>query len=241
MDKSTTSCPFCLQSFVKLGNHLKNCPKRDGRSYDYLLSKKTLDKRTRKTKAECPSCRKSFLRLDTHLRNSTACKHYISQTSDCSITSNHTSQTENTLAMQNSDPPHIDITNQKTTNKPIMKRLLLPSSKEEWFKADTFFKNNVVSQVCNQMSVERMNEVLCKNVYAFFASKYGTKCHTNQHQSKQSSHQRVLKKVRGEKQEVKRQLRQLRKYGNEEDIRKLVHEFHTLVKRLSSLQGRQET
>ena len=79
MEKSTTSCRFYLQSFVKLGNHLKKCPKRDGRSYDHLLSKKTLDKRNRKTKAECPSCRKSFLRLDTHLRNSTACKHYISQ------------------------------------------------------------------------------------------------------------------------------------------------------------------
>ena len=84
------------------------------------------------------------------------------------------------------------------------------------------------------MSVERMNEVLCNNVYAFFASKYGTKCHINQHQSKQSSHQRVLKKVRGEKQ-VERQLRQLRKYGNEEDFRKLEHEFHTLVKRLSKV------
>ena len=34
---------------------------------------------------------------------------------------------------------------------------------------------------------------------------------------------------------VKRQLRQLRKYGNEEDIRKLAHEFHTLVKRLSKV------
>ena len=68
------SCCFCKGNFKRLGNHYKNCPSRDGRDYQHLLSQKTIDKKSKAKKVPCPKCGKFFLRLETHLRNSATCK-----------------------------------------------------------------------------------------------------------------------------------------------------------------------
>ena len=69
-------CCFCHKDFKSVGNHYKNCPERNGKDYQHLLSDKTLaKKRSEKTKkVPCPKCGKQFLRLETHLRNSAVCK-----------------------------------------------------------------------------------------------------------------------------------------------------------------------
>ena len=68
------SCCFCKGIFKRLGNHYKNCPSRDGRDYQHLLSQKTIDKKAKAKKVPCPKCGKFFIRLETHLRNSATCK-----------------------------------------------------------------------------------------------------------------------------------------------------------------------
>ena len=77
MDLSATSnlCPFCEKGFVRLGNHFKHCPRRQGRDYEQLLSQKTLQKKQKKQKkGPCPKCGKLFERLDTHLRSNAVCQ-----------------------------------------------------------------------------------------------------------------------------------------------------------------------
>ena len=78
MDQSATQsiCPFCLQTFSRLENHLKHCKERNGMDYQHLLSQKTLEKKNnKKKKSTCPKCGKAFLRLDTHIQKSATCRN----------------------------------------------------------------------------------------------------------------------------------------------------------------------
>ena len=77
MDQHTSNCCcFCHKTFKSLGKHYKGCPKRDGKDYQHLLSKKTITKKqsSKAKKVPCPICNKKFLRLETHLRTSASCK-----------------------------------------------------------------------------------------------------------------------------------------------------------------------
>ena len=79
MAQSATSkqSPFCNRVFVRLGNHLKHCPERQGQEYDHLLSQKTIQKRVvKRRRTPCPKCGKMFERLDTHLHNSVTCQSF---------------------------------------------------------------------------------------------------------------------------------------------------------------------
>ena len=95
-----------------------------------------------------------------------------------------------------------------------------------------------------------MNHVLCTGIYDFFAKRSNNKIppdgHRHQHPSKarqhhqhpakERRHQRMLKAVKEEKKQTKKQLRALRRDGNNsEAVRTLASTFHHLVKRYSKL------
>lgn len=88
LEEPNSTCPFCCKGdFKRLGNHLPKCPERNGRDYSHLLSKKTIQKKTRVRSAEanfCPRCHKRFSRLDTHLRTSASCRHIPTKNNSCS-------------------------------------------------------------------------------------------------------------------------------------------------------------
>ena len=99
-------------------------------------------------------------------------------------------------------------------------------------------------------TVDAMNHVLCTRIYDFFAKRSNNKIppdeHRHQHPSKarqhhqhpakERRHQRMLKAVKEEKKQTKKQVRALRRDGNNSKaVRTLASTFHHLVKRYSKL------
>ena len=126
----------------------------------------------------------------------------------------------------------------------------LPKEASEWEEADSFFRVHLVPRVCMEETVDAMNHVLCTGIYDFFAKRNNNKIppdghrhqhpskarQHHQHPSKERRHQRMLKAVKEEKKQTKKQLRALRRDGNNsEAVRTLASTFHHLVKRYSKL------
>ena len=240
LPNGSRACPFCLQVFARLGNHLKGCPQRQGRDYTHLLSQKTLSKNTSKAKKmPCPKCGIKFERLDTHLRNSATCKNAPTQPSTSPSptpvdTISATVPDPSSSQTQAQQPPTSLVTSPVST-LPAMK---LPQTPEDWVEADQFFQTTIVPAVLMEVNVDTMNEVLCHGIYSFFTSKHGTIVSNQHHQHppKPRRNQIVITKVKTEKNAVKKRLRQLRRSGNSpEEVRLLAQEFHQLVRKHSRL------
>ena len=257
MEQSATSnlCPFCGKEFVRVGNHLKHCPQRQGREYDHLLSQKTHQKKAGKQKREkCPKCEKFFARLDTHLRNSATCRSFPQPLSTESGEHNASPSLPEFPSSPTCDHSTLDDTRGSEhcpTSIEFLPAINLPREASEWHEADTFFKVHVVPRVCSERTVDDMNNVLCKGIYEYFARKSHNKIpsrqrphqhhqhsdHPRQHSFKESSrHQRTLKAVKNEKKQVKKQLKALRRDGTQpEEVRILARAFHSLVQKYSKL------
>ena len=127
----------------------------------------------------------------------------------------------------------------------------LPSSDEEWAKANTFFKDHLISSVMNQPSPEDMNRVLSEGIYAYLTSMYGTrkgkrKLATTKHQVKHKQHDRALKKVTELRNIARKKFREAKRNGLPvEEIQSLGCAFfdlvrqHSLLKRKSSKHSQQ--
>ena len=242
---TSNTCPFCQKVFVRVGNHLKGCPQRKGRDYDHLLSKKTLSKRNKVRKEACPKCGKLYLRLETHLRNSATCKNPTlldsEQTNEASV--QEADPGEPTIVQTESANPHLP----PSLSFKTLPHIKVPKTEEEWRTADDFFRLNLVPEVCASHSVDEMNDILSKGIYEhLYKSNNPGNHHLGQshqhnhhpgqsHQHNQHPHNRVLKKVREEKKAIKKQLRSLRKSGNEKECQVLAQEFHNLLRRYSKL------
>ena len=244
MDESTTSnpCPFFEKGFVRLGNHLKHCPQRQGRDYEQFLSQKTLLKKQKRQKKEsCPKCGKLFERLDTHLRNRAICRicpQLPAEPRD-QIASQAVPEVPASSSGAHPTPEH------GPTNVDLMPAISLPKEADEWREADSFFKVHLVPRMCMERSVNGMNDVLSKGIYDYFARKshnnnipsHQRSNHHHQRPSKaRGQHQRTLKAVKEEKRQAKKQLRALRRDGTKpEEVRTLAYTFHRLVQRYSKL------
>ena len=251
MEQSATSnhCPFCGKEFVRVGNHLKHCPQRQGREYNHLLSQKTLQKKTVKQKREkCPKCEKLFDRLDTHLRNSATCRS-LPQTPSSELREHADQPTGpeasglSTYVQSNSNDTSRSDSCPKTVE--LLPALTLPKDAGEWEEADAYFRDHLTPRVCREGSVEGMNDVLCNGIYEYFACRsqntIPTHRHPNQHnqhppKARGKQHQRTLKALKEEKKQTKKQLRALRRDGTQpEQVRALARSFHSLVQRYSKL------
>ena len=177
-------CPFCSQYFQGLGNHLQHCKDRQGRDYFQYLSQKTLQK-TRKRKEICPKCQKAFLRLDTHLKNSAFCRTISPPAINCEtvVPDNprpcplsdlfHTSSYERQPDPVSQIPEQFP--SQSTQILPPVapsRTLMLTAFREDWNKADSYFRENLVPSVVEAPS-EVKNDLLTRGIYDYFAEQYG--------------------------------------------------------------------
>ena len=150
------ACPFCCRQFKSLGNHISKCKERNGRDYSSYLSQKTLEKKAKTTSSRrsCPRCHKRFLRLDTHLRNNPFCKP-VSQDemlySSPSAPDQTTSSTTNSLSqppdISSHSVPPVQMSEDPVEASPSKPPLKLPSTKEHWQEADSFFLEMLIPAV----------------------------------------------------------------------------------------------
>ena len=250
-------CPFCGQFFQGLGNHLQHCKDRQGRDYSQYLSKKTLQKKTRKRKELCPKCQKSFLRLETHLKNSASCRSISPPAINCETLepdSSGPTRSENPPNQPDDDFSHFHDTMPQhlhnaapisampgsSSDPPQCKApLKLPSSKEDWQKANAFFKENLVPTVLQATSAEEKNYILADGIYSYFSSHYGIKQSSTTSKRKtprHEKHDRALKKVTELKNKARKDLRQAKREGKTgEVILSLARNFFSLVRQQSQL------
>ena len=217
---SHNSCPFCYKSgFKRLGSHLPRCPERNGRNYIQYLSKKTQQDRERSNRNKihiCPRCYRKFRRLDTHLRNSATCKlesplstttpaHCTPTLDDsCPTTSVDQSPQASTSILQ----PHHQL-------KPPLK---LPSTDEDWMKANVYFQEHVVPAVLQSTTVDMKNATLADGVYAYFSGLYGTKARRQRKRRlRQDKIDRELKKVSELLTKARKEFRNAKRMGYTRD------------------------
>ena len=91
--------------------------------------------------------------------------------------------------------------------------LKLPSSKEDWLVADSFFSENLVPSVHQATSAEEKNSILADGIYNYFATQYGVRQTIHRafrEQKKDTKHQkhgRALKRVTELKNKARREFR----------------------------------
>ena len=212
------------------------CKERDGRDYSSYLSKKTLYNKAKagSSRKSCPKCHRWFLRLDTHLKNSPFCKSV--QQSDSQT------PTAPTVPLQSDTP--VNVSHHFTTNDSLTTEtppetnppLKLPSSKEDWQVADSFFLENLVPFVHQATSAEEKNSILADGIYNYFATQYGVRQIVHRPSRKQKKdmkrqkHDRALKRVTELKNRARREFRQAKRQGStREEIQSLARSFFDLV------------
>ena len=257
---SPPDCPFCMNHFKRLGNHLPYCKDRQGRDYSMYLSKKTQQKSkkggVRKT---CTKCLKSFVRLDTHLKNSASCKYVPSLTSTLTEHQNPAlNRPSSPRSEQDSHPQNIshsgNCVNQHLNQHPShtfssKASLLLPTTKEDWAKADEHFRDHLVPQILETTSVDEKNRLLVNGIYEYLALHCGHRTKGSSRNSKQQGqtrkkHDRALKRVTELKRKAKKDFRQAQQTGlPQENIHALAKNFFDLVRQQSKLKktSRQQT
>lgn len=215
-------CPFCNSSFRRLGSHLSKCRMRQGRDYSMYSSQRTLDNRRSRDKprkAKCPKCQKLFIRLETHLRKNPFCKEISSQAPEPDSSSYPTPDQPTTIQQSSSPVDHQADPNTPAVEArlPVRARLLLPTSDEDWFIANAYFRDQVTPRVIQATSVDDKNTILVEGLYSYFAEKYGTRkpTHTKK-MSTQHKHDRALKKVRDLKNQARREYRQAKQNRTEQ-------------------------
>ncbi len=145
------------------------------------LAKKTIEKKAKKggSRQRCPKCHKCFLRLDTHLKRSATCRSLVEAPIASSSAPSHPepgpdldicpdlSHIPTVLPGASpgtcTPPPGLTPSSHKT--KATLK---LPSSKEDWQKANVYLKENVVPRVLQACSVEEKNSILADGIYIYF-------------------------------------------------------------------------
>ena len=171
--RSTSTCPFCHQSFKRLGCHLPKCKQRGDRDYSVYLSDKTLRKAQKLNRQCCPKCHHSFRRLDTHLRVSATCKSILTNTAQVQPVAGVGNDAAGPSASQ-PDPLHASAPSSRTCA--VMQRpLSLPKTAEEWVEADQLLQTEVVPAVLSCTSVEDKNNTLLSITYNILCNRFGIK------------------------------------------------------------------
>ncbi len=231
------------------------------------LSKKNQDKQAKKkgSRQRCPKCHKCFLRLDTHLKKSTSCRPVDTATippaqalsqpvtnppnPDHEADSSHLHSELPSLPSfpactpTASPPPEI-----KAPSPEIKAPLILPSSKEDWEKANTFLKENVVPRSLQATSVEEKNALITDGTYKYFADNHGVRKRSGrgskQKTTTRQKHDRALKKVKDLKSKARKVFRQAKREGRlGEEVQSLAKNFFNLVRQHNKLkkQSRKST
>ena len=93
--------------------------------------------------------------------------------------------------------------------------LMLPASREDWNKADTYFRDNLVPSVVEASSAEVKNDLLTRGIHDYFAEQYGTReqQQRNVSQQKRKKHDRALKKVTELKKIAKKEFQEAKRKG----------------------------
>lgn len=245
----TRECPFCGQLFRRLGNHLPSCRERGDRDYTEYLSKKTLEKRDRGgvRRKTCPKCQKKFVRLDTHLKRSPTCKstegsHAEHPEPDSPVsdyptqpaqpTHHPTTPADLVSLLRMNGPTSPDLPQQLHPEAHLKPHLKLPSSKEDWKRANSYFSQHLLPAVQAAVSPNEKNTILSEGIYDYFAETFGTKKHSNgKHERKRKRHERALAAVTKLKNEARRELRQAKRSGISIDtIQSISRKFFDLVR-----------
>ena len=228
------TCPFCQRTFKRLGSHLPHCQARGDASYEDLLSKKTLMKRARPqpAKQRCMQCSRLFKRLDTHLRTNSHCK--ISSSNQELINTSHPLQLDAQPDVQPSPLPSL-------SPSPLPEPceiLLLPRTDDDWKKADDYFLSVLPTWVSSDSNVDTLNKVICDGVFDYLASHHGTRSpcsHADRGQRKKHSrHNRELKRLRKDKVNAMRHLRQAQRERKPEGIMRTLRSTYLKSTRMYS-------
>ena len=239
-------CTFCSNCFRCLGKHLKSCSQRNGRPYDEFLASrrgKTVRNSTDLMRT-CSVCGKCFKRLDVHLRWNKECRDpftfqsradksfsgdnpQLHQHSEISVNVTPFSPATATNSPSSTPIHH----NNTTTIKPPLK-LPNPSDLEEWTKADEYIRTCILPAVINESDVNTKADLFASLVYGYFETQYGTGAEYHDRTCKRKrKHQRQLKSIRQQKNEIRRAYRSaLRSNQPRNIILPLVNEYHRLVR-----------
>ena len=117
--------------------------------------------------------------------------------------------------------------------------LKLPQTSEEWKSADEELSVSVVPAALSCSTVDEKNEALCEGVYQYFSLRFGTQRQpVRKPRQRRREHQRRLKKLTQQKNEVRKKMRMAKRDGlDESTVRTIAHEFHRLL-RLHSKESR---
>ena len=210
-------CPFCCQSFKRLGSHLPSCSKRGGRDYQAFLTSR--QSKSSPTHGHCHACGRHFKRLDTHLRVSVTCRmvapHILpAPTTPPTILSPappslHTTSTAAPAGDANPvTQPHAgDVVSAHQLRQPLR----FPRSPEEWEEAN-YLLSPVTTLVLQAFTAEQKYQVLCEGVYNALSSRFGSKPppHPPWSKPKTKQHNRALKEVTRLKMKLARSSAELR-------------------------------
>ena len=209
------------------------------------------------SRARCPKCGRRFLRLDTHLRVSAVCRDVCRLTgnqpapppvstitiapppSTASISNfratrpgNLNSSLTAAAADATTTPQHLHNISEFTP-KP---KLRLPKSDEEWEKANSYFKHNLVPYVISELSADGKNEVLTEGVFRYFDANFGSAKHDHQHRQRQSKQQsrlaRQVRESKAEKNHARREFMQAKKSTalSQEQVKYIARKFFQSVR-----------
>ena len=115
---------------------------------------------------------------------------------------------------------------------------MIPASREDWNKADTYFRENLVPSVVEASSAEVKNDLLTRGIHDYFAEQYGTReqQQRNVSQQKCKKHDRALKKVTELKKRAKKEFQEAKRKGfPQEEIRPIARNFFDLVRQQNKL------
>ena len=229
VETSQKNCPFCDKAYKKLGNHLANCPKREGKDYSIFMSNKTLRKYNSKKSTYCPYCSKKFARLDTHLRVSATCKPK-SHEANTSIQPHDVSATRD-LQPQTTNSTTANHMLQGLNTPKILPPFKTPNDSDLWGEIDLYVAEHLVPAIMDARSPEEKHAILCQGIYEHMISKFGIRSITSNKKKRKRFHERNLKKLRKEKNAAKKDLRQARRQtNNKEVVEELSRKFYRLLR-----------
>lgn len=199
----------------------------------------------------CSVCGRLFKRLDVHLRWSKRCRDPLEcpPLADKSLSeehlplfSQHSEISVNVTSPQPVSPtsfiPSLSSCHTTINTKPPL-ALPKPSDLESWYEVDKHLEQVVLPLVVNEPDLNKKVDLFSTLTYSYFESHHGTHNPT-QYQARSSrkrKHQRLLKSIRNEKNEVRRAYRSaIRSEQPRNVIVQLATQYHLLVRKHNKVQ-----